>query len=165
MSSTEDAVRDFLVDALEAIAQSKLGFDETNGNIKDYPIEFENDEDRPAYLMAPVGGKKKARCWSVDVRGDDTIFAQGGVTLRNYLIVLSGYYGLDKDGESYKALISHARKIREKIKSYGVQLNNLVDTIRDGTPLSIDYLGSDEDGNRIIKGSFTYTAQKQNPAF
>lgn len=163
MSSTEDTLRDFLVDAIQAIAQTKLGFDDTEGNVKDYLLDYESDEDRADYLTARVDGRAKLRAWAVQVLGADTIFAQGAVTRRDYSIRVVGYYGMGKNGEGINAMIAGARKIREKIKSYGVQVSNLLDTITDGTPLEIEIIGSVEDGEKIVRGQFTYLGVKQNP--
>lgn len=163
MSSTEDDIRDLLVDGIQSIAQTKLGFDESDGNVHDYLLEYESDEDRAAYLMAPVAGRPKIRAWAVQVLGADTIFAQGGITMRDYQITIAGYYGIGKNGEGIKNMIEHARKIREKIKSYGSMLNNMLDTIRDGTPLEIDFIGNDENGEKILQGRFGYIGQRQNP--
>lgn len=163
MSSTEEAVRAVLVDAMRAIAQTKLGFDDTEGNIKDYLLDYESDEDRADYLASAVGGKLKLRAWGVQVLGADTIFAQGAITRRDYAIRIVGYYGMGKNGEGINDLITHARKIREKIKSFGVSLSDTLDTITDGTPLEIETIGSAEDGEKILRGQFSYLGTKQNP--
>lgn len=163
MSSTEDSVRTVIVSGLREIAQSKLDFDDVGGNIHDYLIEWENDEDRATYMSARAGGKTKFRAWGVQVLGADTIIAQGAITNRDYFITIAGYYGAGKNGEGINALISHARKVREKLKSYGVHLSNTLDTIRDGSPLNVEIFGTLEDGEKVLRGVFTYLGARQNP--
>jgi hypothetical protein len=112
-TSTEATVRSTIVAALQAIAVTGLGFDESNGNIRAYPIEFEQEENRDSYLSATVSGAKVVRCWSVDVRGREEhgITGDAGILSRFYDVTVKGYYAVGVDGAGYQTIIDHGRKV------------------------------------------------------
>ena len=66
-NSDADLIRAAIVTAIREIAVSKLGFDEANGNVKEYLFEEEQPENRAVFFAADVGSKVLNRCWSVQV--------------------------------------------------------------------------------------------------
>lgn len=163
-TSTEETVRNVIVTAIRAIAQSNLEFDDRNGNIRDYPLEWHQDEQRTGYLMASVGGKKIPRAWAVDVLGYDEPFALGNIPQRTYQIRVVGYYGKGVDGTAYHAMIEHARKIRGAIKDLTSNLGGTANLIKSATGLSLAER-LDSDVGRLIVGTMTYSALRTNPDF
>lgn len=165
-TSTEETVRQAIVDAIRGIAHSELGFDLPDGNVRDYPYEFEADERRGAYLMAQVGGKRLIRCWSVDVLGDDDWYSMNNVTLRNYQITIRAYYELGVDGEGSKLIVTHARKVRDAIRGLDSTLGRRVDLIKDTSALQRETVtGIDPRGGVLLQGTMVYLAERRGPDF
>lgn len=165
-TSTEATVREAIVEAIQGIAQSDLGFDYPAGNVKDYLIDYAREEDVAAYLMSAVGGKKAVRCWAVEVLGDDDWFASNNVTIRNYQITIRGYYELGTEGTGSKLIIDHARKVRGAIRALSSTLGNRVDKINDTSALSREIVGGvDPSIGRILVGTMVYSAERRGPDF
>lgn len=166
MASTEDTLRAKLVDTIQAIAMDDLGFDAPAGNIKDYPLEYEDPALATEYLVTTAGGEKVVRCWSVEVLGNDDWFAAGNITMRTYEITITAYYSPGIRGEGYTLMVTHARKVRGAIRSLGSRLDNLVDLVNSTSALSITKVGGNEEGEgQLLIGQMRYTAQKRNPDF
>jgi hypothetical protein len=163
-TSTEATVRTVIVNAIRAIAQSDLGFDEPNGNIREYPLEFHQNEQRTSYLMAKVNGVQTARAWAVDVIGYDEPFALGGISKRTYQIRILAYYGKGVDGVAYHAMIDHARKIREAMNGLTNNIGGTANLISSATGL-VPGEQIDSDVGRLITGTMTYAATRTNPDY
>lgn len=165
-TSTEETVRQEIVDAIRGIATSDLGFSEPEGNVKDYLFEFEADEFQAAYLMAKVDGQNVVRCWAVDVRGNDDWFAAGNITKRTYSIRIRAYYDFGVEGEGFKAMIEGARKVRNAIRLLGSRLGNRVDIVRSTGEIVPDVLtGVESIPGKVLTGDMDYVAEKNNPDF
>lgn len=152
IESTEDDVRAAVKTLIEGIAVSKLGFSVVGGNVKDYPIEFAQDEELTAYLYSTIGADKVLRAFYVWVETvDETPKATNLVLDRVYNIRVGGYFPKGQDGVPAKLAIQHARAIREAIWNTGtITLSNTVDRIEMASafslsPLTLETDGADED--------------------
>jgi len=164
-TSTEESVRQVIVDALKAITQTDLEFDSPSGNVKDYLLSYEAEELKTKYLTAQVSGKRKVRCWAVDVRGNDDWYAAGNITKRVYTINIEAYYSLGVDGEGVKAMIKHARKVRSAIKGLTSTLSGTVDIVRSTGEIEISQESGTEAEGSILVGRMVYQAERVNPSF
>lgn len=165
--STETTVRNTIVSALEAIAQSGLGFDCVSGKIWPYLLNWERDEQKVNYLMSEINGASQVRAWGVQVLSSESLDIGGGtITRRTYSILVRGYYEFGFNGSGINALIDGSRKVREAIKNLGVRLSGTVDTIEAAGTLILEELsGEDVAGGRLITGSLNYTATRGNPDY
>lgn len=163
-TSTEATVRDVIVTALRAIAVTSLGFQDTNGNIRDYPIEFEKEELRTSYLSSTVAGRKVVRCWSVDVRAREEFSAtsDNGIMTRFYGVTVKGYYDIGVGGEGYRDIIDHGRKVREAIRDLGIGLSGTVSRWVVNDEMSIGLEPAGASGN-VIVGVLQYVFERANP--
>jgi hypothetical protein len=163
-TSTEATVRDVLIAMIQGLAQSSLGFDEPQGNVRAYPVEMHQAEQRPAYLKASVDGKQVPRAWAVDVQSHEVPFAMRQIPIRTYTIRLIGYYGKDSDGTAYHALINGARKIRGAFNAITPTISETVTRILNTAPLSIDEVDGGDSGQLFV-GTLLITAEKTAPDF
>lgn len=165
--STEQSLRTVITDAIKAIAVTSLGFDNTNGNVKDYLIQFQRKELYSKYLIAPCdGGIKQVRCWAVQVFGHDPFFAVARETERLYSITIAAYYGMDKDGAGIELLTTHARKVREVIKNLGPSMSNLTDLVTDVAAPTVEVQTDlDESLEPILLMQWTLSASKSSPTW
>lgn len=116
--STAAQVRDKLVDTLQTIAQTKLGFDDPDGNIKDYLLEHEMQQLYGAYLYADAdAGQSVIRAWGVSVFPFDVPYALGNVSQRTFEIRVEGYYDLETEGAGVNKLLDHANEVQKVINA------------------------------------------------
>lgn len=161
-TSTERTVREALVAAIRGIALD-LGFDEPNGNVKDYPGDMHAGS-TSTYVMAKVDGAQKARCWAVDVRARDVPHAMNNVWKRLYLIRVLAYYERGQNGEGYLALIDDARRVRGAIRGLTSNLGATVDLVTEASELRIEEAEGPA-SERLLIGEMTYEAERVNPDF
>lgn len=160
--STEAIVRDKLVSAIRAIAQSGLGFDTPYGNVKPYPWEAHEAEHPDTYFMAKVGGVQRVRCWAVNVLAHDAPLGMMNTWTRVFNIEITGYYAKGKDAEGYLALVDHGTAVRDAIRSLTDNLGGTVGLVTTASDLRIrERTGLDV--GKIWEGTMTYTAEKANP--
>lgn len=165
--STERTVADEILGAMREIARPGLGFDAVEGNIKDYPLEFEAGEQRGGYLRALVDGVLTARCWCVDVRSREVLKGTGGLLERTYDIAVMGYYEKGVGGTGYRLLIDHARAVRRAMYDLSPTLGGRVDLMEDGGELEIaEQLdpGNVARGGLLV-GRMQWSAIRRNPDF
>lgn len=163
-TSTEATVRAVLVSAIQGIAQSSLGFDDANGNVRDYPLEMHHEEDIPGYLKARVGGVQVMRCWAVDVRGNDGPFALERVGKRVYAIRIIAYYAKGTGGQAYLDMLAHSRKVAGQIRLLSNNLGGTVNRITGSTPMDpVERTGLSV--GKLLQGTMTYTAERESPDF
>jgi hypothetical protein len=164
-TSTEDTIRAAVVSALQGI-YTTLGFDDENGNVKSYLLDYERAEAITNYLTASVGYKRVVRAWGVQVLGDDKFEAIGYITRRTYRIEIVGYYDIGTSGSGVNALISGARAVRGALKDMGSTLGGRIDHIIGTDLLDISKLrGVDPSIGEILTGRLVFTGEKQNPDF
>jgi len=164
--STEETVRQALVEAIEAIAVSGLGFDQAGGNVKEYPLDLEAKEDVPDYLTALVGGEPVVRCWSVFVTASEDWLAEDGVGIRRYTVKFEAYYEVETAGAGANLIVEHARKVRGAIRSLGSMLGGRVDTMAPISEVQISRLsGVEPSDGQILVATFGFTAERRNPDF
>lgn len=167
MANAESDVRNKIIQAIEGIATSDLGFDNQNGNIHGSLLDFEKSDSNAvvSYLMADVSGKKKVRAWGVQVLGREGITASTEVFTRFYEITIVGYYGEKAEAQSpINYLIDHALKVRGAIKDLTGNLGATVDKVGESSFLSISKVNI-EDVGEIWEGRITYEAEKYNPSW
>lgn len=165
-TSTETTVRNAIVSAIRAIAVSKLGFQQPDGNVHDYLLEHEQPERDAEYLMADVNGERKVRAWGVWVTADDDWLGTGGLVRRGYTVRIMGYYEIGAAGEGAQALEEGARKIREALKDMTTTLNGTVDRTIDVSPLTIARAANlNASEVAILVGTMTIQADRRNPDF
>lgn len=162
-TSTEATVRSTIVAAIRGIAVSGLGFDESGGNVKDYPLDVEHPENLQDYLRARVGNTFVARCWSVEAKAVEAYLAQGdvGMLTRLYTVNLSAYYERGVGGAGYRTLIDHARAVREAIYLLGTGLSGTVSRVLSISPLTISVRGFGAD--QLLVGEFSYEFERRSP--
>lgn len=166
MASTEAGVSSAIVSAVQAIAVSTLGFDDANGNVRDYLLEHVADEKQSSYLIANVSSAKKVRCWACFVTANDVPFAVGNITERFYNIQIVGYYEIGQNGDGAKTLASHSRSVRNAIRGIGISLSGTVDRIVSVSDFTIDKIsGVDPSKGEILVGKYNIQAAKRNPDF
>lgn len=164
--STEKTVREEIVTAIKTVANEKLGYAlHSTPNIHEYLLEFEQPEYELNYLVADTVEGKKVRAWGVQVVGDDDYYNTGGITIRNYTVIVQGYYDLGIDGAGVNTLIEHTRAVRRAILDIGSNLNHTVDRTTDMTPLSLGKQLVEGYGAQVVIGRFVLTAEKRNPGF
>lgn len=164
MASTDESVRDVLVNAIKAIAVTKLDFDANSGNVKDYLLDYELEEHKSAYLMARSKNKQKIRAWGVNVRSKDEWFAANDIMRRTYFITLKAYYGIEAEGQAFKDLIEHLRKVREAIKNLHSTLSGTVDLIAQVDFGNISLVTNTDAGlPAMYEATLEYVAEKRNP--
>jgi hypothetical protein len=164
-TSKEPTVRNVIVGAIRGVASS-LGFDETNGNVKDYLLEWEEASLVDKYLMADVGGRRQVRVWGVEVVANDDWYAAGNITRRTYTIKIQGFESLGINGAGVNAIIDGARIVRGAIRSLGSRLSNTVDLVNSTGEIRLDRIsGFNADQGELIKGTMTYVAERANPDF
>ena len=167
MASTEDTVRAAIVAAVEGIATSDLGFDETGGNVKTYLLDWARAEEVARYLMARCGGEKVIRAWGVQVVGSDMFEYTEDKTLRTYDIQVVGYYDVGSDDDiGVNTLTSHARKIRNAIRGIKTTLSGTVDFVSGVDRLSIGREKNIDEGiGEMLVGVMRYEAERAFPDF
>lgn len=162
MASTERAVRDVIVNAIKAVAVSKLGFSDTDGNIRDYLLEEEIIENASSYLAARVGGQDRIQAWAVQVYGYETLeqsFTQAA--MREYDVVIEGYYGAH--GETpINTLIDHAREVRKVVRDLGGRLSETVQAIIGFSKPDFSILERADAPVKIYKVRMVLAAEKRN---
>lgn len=164
--STEDTFRDWLVEVLQSIAVTGFEFSNELGNVKDYLLEFADKEGQAKYLSAYIDGRNTVRAWAVDVLGNDDWFAAGGITNREYRITFQGYYAKGVEGEGYKLLVKHSRKLREALRDLGPTLGGYVTYVTATGRPDIRVVGlKDNDIGEILVGTTVYVAQRTNADF
>lgn len=164
--STEDTFRDSLVEVLRGIAVTGFEFNENQGNIKDYLLEYGEKTAAAKYLHANINGRNTVRAWAVDVLGNDDWFALGGITRREYRITFRGYYAKGQDGEGYKLLVKHSRKLREALRGLGPTLGGYVSLVTATGRTEIRTITTqDSDIGEILEGTTVYVAQRDNADF
>lgn len=165
-TSTEDNVRDTLVNAIKAIAVTKLDFDETSGNVKDYLYDYELEELKSKFLMARSKGKQKIRVWAVQVLAKDNWFTSQNKMSRDYRITIQAHYEIEKDGQGFKDLVAHARKVREAIKNLYSTLSSTVTGVSEIGELNISTISNTDTGEpNIYVGTFEILAFSREPDF
>lgn len=157
--STEVVVRNRLVETIQGIATTKLGFNKLGGNVKDYDLQYENinESHRVNYLMADVDdAQRRIRCWSVDVNIDHEEPA-GMNKLMNRVISaqITGYYSKGVAGSGVKLIREHTRYVLEAIRELAVTLDKTVDliTVSAGGAVEVEESGiaQEEDGLMLVK--------------
>ncbi len=152
--STEVTVTSAFVEELEGIAVSALGFDDSEGNIKSYAVEYERPTKRSEYLMADVGGSRVIRCWAVDVDIlEERFVATNTLMGRKYQIRIIGYYDLGNNGSGVAELREHKRKVLSEIKDLGPSVSysgsvvlDMIDEFIETSPIEVveNGIGGDE---------------------
>ena len=164
MASTETTVRNVIVAAIQAIAVTDLGFDNANGNVKDYLIDWERPEKYAQYLYSSVATQKVVRCWAVQVAGHDEWYATGNQTARTYTIDVVAYYQWQSGGTDINTLTDHARKVRNAIRGLQSNLGGTVDRVLSNTPFTTELKdGLDDKLGLLIEGRTTYVADVVSP--
>lgn len=163
-TSTGDLIRSDVVGAIQAIAVTQLGFDNTNGNIKSYLLSEEQPENAPIYLYADVGSDRRIRAWGVQVYESEDFTRAGNREkgYRNYRIVIEGYYGFHGSNPT-NTMLTHARKIREAVKGLTLRLNERVSAVRAMSELSISIVNSEGAEVVLAIGQMTIEAERFNP--
>lgn len=165
-TSTEATVRAEIVTAIRSVAKTELGFDNFDGNIKDYLLEFEREERAASYLVAQCGGKLEIRCWAVQVTSSEEVGAMGNISRRNYTVTVKGYYSLGSGGSGYKLLIDHIRAVRAAIKDLGTNLSGLCDRMLGVDDGGISVIrGIDAEGGAMLEATMVYRFDKLNPDY
>lgn len=147
MANIASDVRGVVVGAIEGI-YSSLGFSVSPGNVHEYLLEHETEERQTEYLKADISEGRFIRAWGVHVetseRARDTNDAN---LIRDYNIVIEGYYGLYDNTNPVPTLISHAELVRKAIWDLGLQLSNKVDYSRqiNVSPISLTKTAESED--------------------
>lgn len=163
--STEKTVRDVIVGAIRGVA-SALGFEEPDGNVQDYLLEWEEKSLTGPYLMTWVNGARKVRVWGVDVVASDPWFASGNIVKRDYTITIQGFEEVGVRGAGVNQMVDSARIIRGGILALGSRLSNTVDLVKSVGDLRRNRVsGFDEAMGDLIKGTMIYVAEKANPDF
>ena len=156
--STEEAIRERVVNTIRAIAETDLGFDNRDGNIHGHLLEFEQEENWESYLSAEVGGRKRFRAWGVQVTATaEPIVAANKVSAREYLIQITGYYEKGVNGEGVNELIKHSRAIRREMLEIYCEFDEKLG-VEQGAPQA---LGAAE----LISATLLYSAKKKRPDF
>ncbi len=164
-TSTETTVRQVIVDALRGVS-SDLGFDETQGNIKDYLLEYEEPTLWANYLRASVGGKQVVRCVAAEVMASENWYGMGNKLKRTYQIAVVLYFAKGVRGEGINALIEAARVARGAIHQLNQTLSNTVDFASGATVLDVSEQGEiDSIPGSILVGRMEYVAEKVAPDF
>lgn len=163
MANTESDVRAVIVDAVRDIAVSELGFIEPNGNIKEYLLAEEVPERANKYLYGKIeGGRQAVRAWGVQVYANETLKQSHTLaTMREYNIVLEGYYGGDAETPVNTA-IYHARKVRKAVNDLGGRLGGTVQAIIEFTKPDIDWLVVPDVGYKVLRIRMILNAEKRN---
>lgn len=160
--STEATVRDVIVAAIQGVA-ADIGFADPVGNVKDYLLEFHQDEQVAAYLRARVGNQFIPYAWAVQVLGYDEPFAMRGVAKRTYEITIEGYRIKGVDGAPWNDLINAARVIRGEINDISPSLSGTATLIRSAVGLNPSF--RDTQAGTLVVGTMRYTAERTNPDF
>lgn len=161
MISTEETVRDVIVQAIKDIAQKDLGFDAIDGNVRDYLLDHERPENYAGYLMADCDNQKIPAAWGVQVTGTENFYALGETRRRFYNILVEGYRGLGVNGEGIKTLIEHARKVRQAILNLDIHLDQTVTRVLEtvqSEPVARE--SGDVDTGIILVSQFIMSAEK-----
>lgn len=116
MISTERTVRDVIVNAIKAIAQTKLGFVLPDGNVKDFLLDYGTVGKETEYLFSKVESGKRVRAIGVQVLSSESPGKDQGIDVRSYNITIRMYYEID-NGVGINTMIDHARAIREAINA------------------------------------------------
>lgn len=162
--STEATVRGVIVGAIRA-TWAELGFDEKDGNVHEYLLEWENDEQKADYLTAFVGNENIAWAIGVQVVGNDDWFATGNITNRTYSIDIVLYREMGVGGAGINAMIDGARKIRNALRLLGSRLTETVDMVTSTGAIEPRVLGATDARGPILEGKMRYAAQRRNPDF
>lgn len=169
MASTERTVRDAVVGAIRGIA-STLGFDDANGNVKDYSLRFEVPEKSSSFLAARVGGLMTERAWSVEVVASETVQSisqgVGNFTVeRIYSVSVVGYYGMKPGGVVLNDLIDHARLVRAAVYGLTGKLGNTVDRFIGCRDLQVTVGRSQSENRPLFFGTMVFNYGKYQPDF
>lgn len=150
-----------IVAAIKAIAVSDLGFEQQQGNVRDYLLDYEAKSKAASYLAAMVDGAQVVRCWAVQVLSNEEWHGANNLMKRTYQITIRGYYAVGADGEGVNAIIDGALKIQGAIRSLNSNLSLTVDTVRSTDDLGLSVQGgSDSEDGEILVGTMRYTAEK-----
>ena len=162
--STDESVRSVIVQAIQGIAVSELGFDDADSSVQEYLLEFEDLSQAVKYLSAMKNGKPVMRKWAVQVTSTDNWFATGDVVKRTYEIRAVGYYGFSAGGVN--ELVRATRKVRSAIRQLTSRLGGTVDTIDSVSNISPSRTRvSEVDQGGIISGGVLIVAKKTGPDF
>lgn len=171
-TSTEETVSQVIIDALKAVATTDLEFDEPEGNIKDYLLEYEQAELIPDYLMSSVGNETDMQAIGVETRARDTWHGGNQPTSatplmkRTYTTRIFFYVSAGVRGEGYKKMIRICRKTRGAIRLLSSNLSNTVDYVTSTGEISVDKLsGVDPIPGELLVGQITYVSERANPDF
>lgn len=161
-TSTEDSIRSALVTAVQGIAVTELGFDETSGNVHSYLLEEEIDEKIADYLGAKVNFEDVIRAWAVQVYASEdfseAFSSQQGTRL--YEIAVEGYYGAH--GETpVNTIITHMRKVRKAIFDLNLNLGQRVDRVETMDQLSLDRIRPANVGDEVFKARMVISATRK----
>lgn len=158
--STEATVRNAIVAAIEAV-YADLGFDDVDGNVKDYLPEYHHKENIPGYFMAMVSGKNIARVVAVQVLAGEDDFTSTSVVRRSYQITIKGFYEVGEEGEGINALLSGMSKVREAIFGMGTNLSSTVTRFISIESSGIEVLQYKELGNsNLVAQTLRIQAEK-----
>jgi len=165
--STEESVREVLIESIKLIAPVDMGCSTVDLKIHPYLLEYEARERWPNYLMQPLAtGAKAVQAWGVMIVGADPFWSSQDKTLRTYDIRVAGYYARGVGGEGVNRLITHARKVRKAIRDLTTNLNRTVDRVIEGSQLNISLDTSfDEGEGALVIGTMDYVAEKAHPDF
>jgi hypothetical protein len=162
-TSTEATLRTVIANAIKAIAQEDLGFDVTNGNVREYLLDYHPPENESKYLSAKVNNKPVYRAWAVEVTPiEENLTATGMIYYRLYQVIVRGYYALS-GGDDVNTLIDHARAVRGAIKGLQLHFSHTVDLIESIDPLNMTI--EDSVNGRLLVGDIVYRLRRENPDF
>jgi hypothetical protein len=161
--SHESTLRNGIVKALKESALY-FGFDKQGGNIKDYLIDYETGENRTAYLMSDVSGRKLARAIGVQVEGDDAEIGAGQLRERTYRVTVQIYQAIETNGAGINSLIDNLVVARKVILDMGATLNSMVNLIRNPISSSLSRR-SDLGTDIILVGTISFSAIKRQPNY
>lgn len=161
MTSTERTLRDTLVSALRAAA-GDLGFDELEGNVRDYLIEHEVPEQRDNYLTTLVSNNFAVRAIAVWVTSYDEPMAltrgpNNLMLLRTYSVEVRAYVELGINGIGAREAIDLDSKIRAIVLALGSQIRPITDAFVGMQPARFNIISTGGRDVATITRVFTYT--------
>ena len=167
--STEVTLRNALLAQLRAasVAQTILGFQEPEGNIRGYLLENEASERTADYLSAVVAGENIVQAIGIHVVGNDVPYAAKMTSIRVYDIRFRYYREIGVEGAGEHWILDAARATRNVLRLMGVDLNGLVSQINSGSKVSISKqnIQVENDTGEILIGAMDYEATRTNPDF
>lgn len=167
MISTDRTVTETIVNALRANA-TLFGFDDIDGNIRDFLIEHEVPEQRSNFLIADVLGVARVRAFSVFTTSTDSIVAltsgpDNSIIDRVYTTEIRIYEELGINGAGARQLLQLDSIARGIILRLGSTLRLVIDAVQPIQSPRLSVLNGLE--RDLIMLSRIYSFRKTNPDY